>query len=84
MKRLATLALAATAAVTVLAAMPRDAHAAYYVYCTGRIEIDQRDPDQMRTGRSRVCVLGTFDTRSDAENFVRRNLRGGVGSSCSC
>jgi hypothetical protein len=79
-----TLGLAAFAAVAALVAMPRDALADYYVYCaSSRIEVDSRDPEQMRTARSNFCVLGQFSTRSDAENFARRNF-GGVRSSCSC
>jgi hypothetical protein len=57
----------------------------YYVYCaSGRIEVDGRDPDQMRIARgSSVCMFGQFGYRMDAENFARRNF-GGVGASCSC
>jgi hypothetical protein len=65
---------------------PAAALADYYVYCaSGRIEIDQRDPDQMRIARgTSVCQMGPgFGTRSDAENFARRNF-GGAGGSCSC
>lgn len=84
MTRRKTLGLAAFAAFVVLVSLPRDARADYYVYCaSSRIEVDSRDPEQMRTARSSFCVLGQFSTRSDAENFARRNF-GGVRSSCSC
>lgn len=84
MTRSKTLGLAAFAAMTALLATPREAFANYYVYCaSSRIEVDSRDPEQMRTARSSFCVLGQFSTRTDAENFARRNF-GGVRSSCSC
>lgn len=74
-------ALAALLAATGIAA----AQSHYYVYCaSGRIEVDGRDPDQMRIARgTSFCMLGRFGLRSDAENFARRSF-GGVGSSCSC
>jgi hypothetical protein len=57
----------------------------YYVYCAnGRIEVDSRNPEQMRSARgSGVCMLGQFNYLSDAQNFARRNF-GGEGRSCSC
>lgn len=55
----------------------------YGVFCaSGRIEVDSRSEEQMRSQRG-ACQLGRFQTRSDAEGFARRN-HGGVGSSCSC
>lgn len=75
---------AALAMAAVLA--PAAARADYYVYCANsRIEVDSRDPDQMRIARgSSFCAMGpSFSTRSDAENFARRNF-GGTGGSCSC
>ena len=55
----------------------------YGVFCaSGRIEVDQRSQDEMRTQRG-ACQLGRFSSRSDAEGFARRNF-GGVGNSCSC
>ncbi|CAH0208450.1 hypothetical protein ROS9278_02107 [Roseomonas sp. CECT 9278] len=65
---------------------PVAALADYWVYCShGRIEVDMRDPDQMRIARgTSFCQMGPgFSTRSDAENFARRNF-GGAGGSCSC
>lgn len=57
------------------------AQSAYGVYCRfGRIEVDGRPLDQLG---STACQFGSFSTRSDAENFARRNF-GGVGASCSC
>jgi hypothetical protein len=55
----------------------------YGVFCaSGRIEIDIRSEEQMRSNRG-ACQFARFPTRSDAENFARRNFRG-VGGSCSC
>ncbi|MFO1183670.1 MAG: hypothetical protein U1E56_02635 [Bauldia sp.] len=55
----------------------------YGVFCaSGRIEVDSRSEDQMRSQRG-ACQFSRFPTRSDAENFARRNF-GGVGGSCSC
>ena len=55
----------------------------YGVFCaSGRIEIDGRSEDEMRSQRG-ACQFRRFPTRSDAENFARRNFNG-VGSSCSC
>lgn len=75
---------AALAALALLA--PTAALADYYVYCAnGRIEVDSRDPDQMRIARgSGVCQMGPrFGFRSDAQSFAQRNF-GGAGRSCSC
>lgn len=74
------------AGAVALVAMPFAALAEnYYVYCaSGRIEVDSRDPDQMKIARgSGVCQFGSFGSRSDAESFARKNF-GGVGGSCSC
>ena len=55
----------------------------YGVFCaSGRIEIDGRSEAEMRSQRG-ACQFGRFPSRSDAENFARRNFSG-VGSSCSC
>lgn len=65
---------------------PATAFANYWVYCDrGRIAVEGRDPDQMRIARgTSFCQMGPqMSTRSDAENFARRNF-GGVGGSCSC
>jgi len=59
------------------------AQSSYGVFCaSGRIEIEGRSEDEMRSQRG-ACQFGRFPTRSDAENFARRNFNG-VGSSCSC
>jgi len=57
----------------------------YYVYfANGRIEVDSRNPEQMRSARgSGVCMLGQFNYLSDAQSFAQRNF-GGAGGSCSC
>ncbi|MCC7427545.1 MAG: hypothetical protein IT557_11610 [Alphaproteobacteria bacterium] len=59
--------------------------AGYYVYCANnKIEVDSRDPNQMRIARgSGVCLMGSFGYRMDAESFARRNF-GGAGARCSC
>ncbi len=55
----------------------------YGVFCaSGRIEIDARAEDQMRSQRG-ACQFARFSTRSDAENFARRNFKA-IGAPCSC
>ena len=81
-RRLACAAIAATLALT-SAGGAALAQSSYGVFCaSGRIEIDGRSEDEMRSQRG-ACQFGRFPTRSDAENFARRNFNG-VGSSCSC
>ena len=59
------------------------AQTTYGVFCAnGRIEIDSRSEEEMRRQRG-ACQFSRFDSRSDAENFARRNFNG-VGASCSC
>ena len=78
MRRLIALGVA----LTLLA--PASALASYYAYCaSSRIEIDQREPAEMRSQRGACPMSQGFSTRSDAENFARRDF-GGVGGSCSC
>jgi opacity protein-like surface antigen len=77
--------IAAAIAMAVLLA-PAAALADYYVYCAnGRIEVDSRNPEQMRNARgSGVCQMGpAFGFLSDAQSFAQRNF-GGAGRSCSC
>jgi hypothetical protein len=65
---------------------PATARADYYVYCANsRIEVDGRNPDQMRIARgSGVCQMGPkFGFLSSAQDFARNNF-GGAGRSCSC
>ncbi|BDG72839.1 hypothetical protein [Roseomonas fluvialis] len=76
--------LAALAIAAVLS--PAAAHADYYVYCANnRIEVDSRDPNQMRIARgSGVCQMGPkFGFLSSAQDFARNNF-GGAGRPCSC
>jgi hypothetical protein len=55
----------------------------YGVFCaSNRIEIDMRSEEQMRSQRG-ACQFARFSTRSDAENFARKNFKA-VGASCSC
>jgi hypothetical protein len=55
-----------------------------WVYCAnGKIEVDSRDPQQMRSARgSGVCSFGEHSFLSDAQNHARRF--GGPGAACSC
>ena len=65
---------------------PVAALADYYVYCAnGKIEVDSRNPEQMRIARgSGVCQMGPrFGFLSDAQSFAQRNF-GGAGRTCSC
>jgi hypothetical protein len=65
---------------------PAAARADYYVYCANnRIEVDSRDPNQMRIARgSGVCQMGPkFGFLSSAQDFARNNF-GGAGRPCSC
>jgi hypothetical protein len=76
-------ALVAVAALAMFGSGAAWAQSSYGVFCAnGRIEIDGRSEDEMRSQRG-ACQFGRFPTRSDAENFARRNFNG-VGSSCSC
>jgi hypothetical protein len=78
------LLFAALAVAAILA--PGVAHADYYVYCANnRIEVDGRDPNQMRIARgSGVCQMGPkFGFLSSAQDFARNNF-GGAGRPCSC
>ena len=66
--------------------VPAAARADYYVYCANnRIEVDGRNPDQMRIARgSGVCQMGPkFGFLSSAQDFARNNF-GGAGRPCSC
>ena len=76
--------LAAIVAAALFA--PGAALADYYVYCANnRIEVDSRDPNQMRIARgSGVCQMGPkFGFLSSAQDFARNNF-GGAGRPCSC
>lgn len=62
------------------------AQANAWVYCAnGKIEVDTRNPEQMRIARgSGMCQMGPqFNFMSDAQTFAQRNF-GGPGRSCSC
>ena len=77
-------AFAALAAAALFA--PAVARADYYVYCANnRIEVDGRNPEQMRIARgSGMCQMGPkFGFLTDAQTFAQRNF-GGAGRSCSC
>ena len=76
--------LIAVATIFFLASELRaQSYESYGVFCaSGRIEVDSRSEEQMRSNRG-ACQCGRFPSRSDAENFARRNF-GGVGGSCAC
>ncbi len=77
--------LALAAAVLLLLA-PGVARANYWVYCShGKIEVDGRDPEQMRIARgTSFCQMGPrFGFRMDAQSFAEKNF-GGPGKPCSC
>jgi hypothetical protein len=77
--------ITALATVLFVGATPASAQSyeSYGVFCAnGRIEIDARSEEQMRSNRG-ACQFARFPNRSDAENFARRNF-GRVGGSCSC
>ena len=72
--------------IGVISLLPIPASASYYVYCAnGRVEVDGRNPAQMRSARgSGVCQLGAdFRYLSDAQSFAQRSF-GGAGKACSC
>jgi len=55
----------------------------YGVFCAnGKIEIDGRSADQMRSQRG-ACQFARFPFRTDAESFAKKNF-GKVGAPCSC
>ena len=75
-----------TAAAFFAVALSSPAQAAgYFVYCANnKIEVDSRDPAQMKTARgSGVCQMGSFGFRMDAESFAKKNF-GGIGGKCAC
>lgn len=74
--------LALAAALSVLT--PAAALAEYYAYCVrGRIQVDQRSPEEMRQNLGACPMSQGFSTRSSAESFAQRNF-GGIGAACSC
>lgn len=80
---LAFLTVALAAPLLLPASAAAQTYESYGVFCaSGRIEIDSRSEEQMRSNRG-ACQFARFPTRSDAEGFARRNF-GGVGGSCSC
>jgi len=56
----------------------------YNVYCAeGKIEVDSRTLDQMKSARgSDTCLLKSFSYSSDADTFAESV--GGKGAACSC
>jgi hypothetical protein len=86
MKTIATIGHAVAAGFLLVSlATPARAqtYSSYGVFCAGgRIEVDARSEEQMRSQRG-ACQFGRFLNRSDAEGFARRNF-GGIGGRCSC
>jgi hypothetical protein len=75
--------LVGLAAAALSAAAGAQTFESYGVFCAGgRIAIDIRSEEQMRSQRG-ACQFVRFPTRSDAEGFARRNF-GGVDGKCSC
>lgn len=55
----------------------------YGVFCTvGRISVDSRTEEQMKTQRG-GCQITRLSSRVSAENYAVKNY-GAVGASCSC
>lgn len=56
----------------------------YRVFCANsKIEVEQRTLEQQKNARgSSVCMLGEFDTLSDAEKHAES--LGGKGADCKC
>jgi hypothetical protein len=55
----------------------------YGVFCaSGKIAVDSRSQDEMKQQRG-ACQFARFQTRTEAENFSRKNFSG-VGGACSC
>lgn len=54
----------------------------YYVYCAnGKIEVDSRNPQQMKSARgSNTYVMSEFGYKTDADKFAKQ--LGGVGAQC--
>lgn len=76
----------AAAALGLALFAPTAALADYRVHCDrGRIAVDSRTPEQMRTARgSSFCPKGeAFRSRMDAPTYARRSF-GGEGRACSC
>ena len=77
------LACAAALAVSILMNSAAFAQTTYGVFCAnGRIEIDSRTQEQMRSQRG-ACQFARFPFRMDAESFARKNFKA-VGAPCSC
>ena len=77
------LACAAALAVSILMNSAAFAQTTYGVFCaSGRIEIDSRTEEQMRSQRG-ACQFARFPFRMDAESFARKNFKA-VGAPCSC
>lgn len=74
MKPLMTLALLCLCALCFGASAQAGPTKTYYtVYCAnGKIEVDMRDPEQMKSARgSNTFPLRQFEYRGDAENFAK-------------
>jgi hypothetical protein len=66
--------------------LPVTAQASYYVYCAnGRVEVDGRNPQQMRSARaSGICQMGAkCRFLSGAQSFAQRNF-GSADRPCFC
>lgn len=82
-RRMVVMAIVA-AAMTVFGAGTALCKTQYSVYCAnGKIEVDSRTLDQMKSARgSGTCLLKAFDYKMDADKHAKS--LGGVGASCKC
>lgn len=76
--------MAIVAAATVFGAGTALCKTQYSVYCAnGKIEVDSRTLDQMKSARgSGTCLLKAFDYKMDADKHAKS--LGGAGASCKC
>ena len=76
--------MAIVAAATVFGAGTALCKTQYSVYCAnGKIEVDSRTLDQMKSARgSGTCLLKAFDYKMDADKHAQS--LGGAGASCKC
>ena len=77
MKKLSIALVAAAAALVAGQA----AAAEFSVYCAnGKIEVDSRNLQQMKSARSNVYQIAKYKFLTDAQNHAKK--LGGVGKSC--
>ncbi len=84
MGRFVTVFAVVAAVSTFFAAGTAFSKTQYSVFCAnGKIEVDSRSLDQMKSARgSGTCLIKAFDYKMDADKHA--GSLGGVGSSCKC